>query len=131
MNDKVSLTVISAENQVFDGDVESVLVPGMLGDFLVLCDHADCVSTIRPGYLRFSQGEAAKNSYFVSGGIVEVFSNKVSILVDSAVPLENIKKENVRKLIVEVENLLSAKDIKNRDDLELRKNDLEEALQQI
>ena len=130
MINKFELTIISAESKVFEGKVENILVPGMIGDFLVLSNHAPCISSIRPGFLEFSEGTNDKQRYFVSGGIIEVINNMVSVLVDSAVSGEKIVKEDITNLISEVDERLSAADTVNKDDLGLRKNDLEEALKQ-
>ena len=130
MTDKFDLTIISAESKVFEGEVESVLVPGMIGDFLVLSNHAPCISSIRPGFLEFSEGTIKKQRYFVSGGIIEVSNNVVSVLVDSAIAGDKIVKVDITTLIHEIDDKLSAGDTVNRDDLGLRKNDLEEALKQ-
>ena len=130
MINKFDLTIISAESKVFEGKVENILVPGMVGDFLVLANHAPCISSIRPGFLEFSEGTSDKQRYFVSGGIIEVSNNMVSVLVDSAVSGEKIVKEDITNLISEVDDRLSAADTINKDDLGLRKNDLEEALKQ-
>ena len=130
MTNKFDLTIISAEIKVFEGKVENILVPGMVGDFLVLANHAPCISSIRPGFLEFSEGTSDKQKYFVSGGIIEVINNMVSVLVDSAVSGEKIVKEDITNLISEVDERLSAADTINKDDLGLRKNDLEEALKQ-
>ena len=131
MTDKFELSVISAESKVFEGKVENVLVPGMVGDFLVLSNHSPCISSIRPGFLEFSEGPSSKQRYFVSGGIIEVINNTVSILVDSAVTGDNAVKEFIPKLISEVDEKLVIADTTNKDDLGLRKNDLEEALRQV
>ena len=130
MTNKFDLTIISAESKVFEGKVENILVPGMVGDFLVLSNHAPCISSIRPGFLEFSEGTSDKQRYFVSGGIIEVINNNVSVLVDSAVAGDKIAKEDITNLISEVNDRLSATDTINKDDLGLRKNDLEEALKQ-
>ena len=130
MINKFELTIISAERKVFDGEVENVLVPGMIGDFLVLSNHAPCISSIRPGFLEFSEGTSQKKRYFVSGGIIEVINNVVSVLVDYAIAGDKVVKEDITSLISEIDDKLSAGDITNRDDLRLRKNDLEEALKQ-
>ena len=133
MTNKFDLTIISAESKVFEGKVENILVPGMVGDFLVMANHAPCISSIRPGFLEFSEGTSDKQKYFVSGGIIEVINNMVSVLVDSAVSGEKIVKEDISNLISEVDERLSAADTIdtiNKDDLGLRKNDLEEALKQ-
>ena len=130
MTNKFELSVISAESKVFEGEVENVLVPGMIGDFLVLSDHAPCISSIRPGFLEFSDGASKKQKYFVSGGIVEVTNNMVSVLVDLAIEGDKVVKEKISALISEIDDKLSAGDTTNIDDLGLRKNDLEEALKQ-
>ena len=130
MANKFDLTIISAESKVFEGKVENILVPGMVGDFLVLSNHAPCISSIRPGFLEFSEGTSDKQRYFVSGGIIEVINNMVSVLVDSAVSGDKIVKEDITSLLSEVDDRLSAEDTVNKDDLGLRKNDLEEALKQ-
>ena len=130
MTNKFDLSIISAESKVFEGKVENILVPGMVGDFLVLSNHAPCISSIRPGFLEFSEGTSDKQRYFVSGGIIEVINNNVSVLVDSAVASDKFSKEDITNLISEVNDRLSATDTINIDDLGLRKNDLEEALKQ-
>ena len=130
MTNKFDLSIISAESKVFEGKVENILVPGMVGDFLVLSNHAPCISSIRPGFLEFSEGTSDKQRYFVSGGIIEVINNMVSVLVDSAVSGDKIVKEDITSLLSEVDDRLSAEDTVNKDDLGLRKNDLEEALKQ-
>jgi len=130
MTNKFDLSIISAESKVFEGKVENILVPGMVGDFLVLSNHAPCISSIRPGFLEFSEGTSDKQRYFVSGGIIEVINNNVSVLVDSAVASDKFSKEDITNLISEVNDRLSATDTINKDDLGLRKNDLEEALKQ-
>ena len=130
MTNKFDLTIISAERKDFEGKVENILVPGMVGDFLVLANHAPCISSIRPGFLEFSEGTSDKQRYFVSGGIIEVSNNMVSVLVDSAVSGEKIVKEDITNLISEVDDRLSVADTIDKDDLGLRKNDLEEALKQ-
>ena len=100
----------------------------MIGDFLVLSDHAPCISSIRPGFLEFSDGASSKQKYFVSGGIIEVINNTVSVLVDLAIEGDKVVQEDISPLISEIDDKLSAGDTTNIDDLGLRKNDLEEAL---
>ena len=130
MTSKFDLSIISAESKVFEGQVENILVPGMLGDFLVLPNHAPCISSIRPGFLEFAEGSSKKQRFFISGGIIEVIDNAVSVLVDSAIEGDNVVKEDISVLISEIDDKLSTQDITNRDDLGLKKNDLEEALKQ-
>ncbi|MDC3107586.1 ATP synthase F1 subunit epsilon [Paracoccaceae bacterium] len=130
MTNKFDLSVISAESKVFEGEVENVLVPGMVGNFLVLSDHAPCISSIRPGFLEFSDAASNKQKYFVSGGIIEVNNNMVSVLVDLAIQGDKLVQEDILALISEIDDKLSAGNNTNIDNLGLRKNDLEVALKQ-
>ena len=130
MTNKFELSIISAEKKVFEGQVESVLVPGMIGDFLVLSKHAPCISSIRPGFLEFSEADSKNQRLFVSGGIIEVINDMVSVLVDSAIAGDEVVKEDILTLISEIDDKLASGNVLNRDDLGLRKNDLEEALKQ-
>ena len=130
MTSKFDLSIISAESKVFEGEVVNVLVPGMIGDFLVLSNHAPCISSIRPGFLEFAEGSSKKQRFFISGGIIEVIDNAVSVLVDSAIEGDKVVKEDISVLISEIDDKLSSGGITNKDDLGLRKNDLEEALKQ-
>ena len=131
MTNKFELNIISAESKVFEGEVENVLVPGMVGNFLVLLNHAPCISSIRPGFLEFSEDASKKQRYFVSGGIIEVVNNMVSVLVDSAIEGDTVLKQDISTLITEVDGKLSSVETADKDDLGLRKNDLEEALKQV
>ncbi len=131
MTNKFELSVISAESKVFEGEVENVLVPGMVGDFLVLPNHAPCISSVRPGFVEFSDGSSSKHRYFVSGGIIEVINNTVSLLVDNTVTGDKVIREDISTLISGIDEKLAIADITNKDDLGLRKNDLEEALKQV
>ena len=130
MTNKFDLSIISAESKVFEGKVENILVPGMVGDFLVLSNHAPCISSIRPGFLEFSEGTSDKQRYFVSGGIIEVINNMVSVLVDSAVASDKIVKEDITNLISEVNDRLSATDTINKDCLLYTSPSPREALKQ-
>ena len=75
------LRVISAEETVFEGEVTSVTLPGEKGSFIVLQNHASIVSTLVKGRLAYvpSQGDACEQQ--ISGGIVDVDNNVVSVCI--------------------------------------------------
>lgn len=75
------LKIVSPEKIVFDGDVESVLVPGTLGSFEILNDHAPIISSLQPGKVEYATKEG-KVQLMVLGGFVEVLKNKVSLCVE-------------------------------------------------
>ncbi len=82
--------LVAPEKLVYSGDVESVIVPGTEGEFTVLKDHAPVISALRPGVVVIEQTGAAKQKLYVRGGFAEVAPAGLTILADSALPLEEV-----------------------------------------
>ena len=76
------LKVISPEKILFDGDVESVTVPGTLGEFEVLENHAPIISSLNAGKMLFVVPNEGKMEINIAGGFVEVQKNEVSLCVE-------------------------------------------------
>lgn len=75
------LKVISAEDVLFEGNVSVVHLPGVLGAFTVLPGHASLISTLVPGDVVFRLDDGEERSVTLSGGIVDVDSNIVSVCI--------------------------------------------------
>ena len=75
------LRIVSPEKIEFDGAVESVLVPGTMGQFEILNDHAPIISTLQCGTVVFTTADG-KQQLEIQGGFVEVQKNKVSLCVE-------------------------------------------------
>ena len=77
----LKLKIISPEKVIFDGEVESLKVPGIQGSFEVLNNHAPIISSLVKGDVEYkSKGESNKLS--VAGGFVEVKTNEISLCVE-------------------------------------------------
>jgi F-type H+-transporting ATPase subunit epsilon len=77
----LQLRIVSPEKIEFDGNVESVLVPGTMGQFEILNDHAPIISTLQKGTVEYFNREG-KSSLEIQGGFVEVQKNQVSLCVE-------------------------------------------------
>lgn len=77
----LQLRIVSPERIEFDGEVESVLVPGTQGQFEILTDHAPIVSTLQKGFVEYGTKDG-KQRLDVLGGFVEVQQNVVSLCVE-------------------------------------------------
>tara|TARA_B100001094_G_scaffold219264_2_gene213352 strand:- start:783 stop:1019 length:237 start_codon:yes stop_codon:yes gene_type:complete len=75
------LEILSAEEKIFSGEVDSVILPGVNGQFQVLNNHAPIVSSLSNGKIIYSE-KSKKNSLDIKGGIVEVLDNKVNALIE-------------------------------------------------
>lgn len=77
----MNLIILSPEREIFSGDVKSVKVPGALGSFEMLENHAPLVSSLGAGEVRIVKSNGEKMSLLVEGGFVEMLNNEVSLLV--------------------------------------------------
>lgn len=79
----LQLRIVSPEKIEFDGAVESVIVPGTMGQFEILTDHAPIISTLQPGTVDYTTSDG-RISLEIQGGFVEVQKNVVSLCVEMA-----------------------------------------------
>ncbi len=77
----LKLKIISPEKVLYSGDVESVLVPGTLGSFEILTDHAPILSTLTSGLVEYATGDG-KKQLMIHSGFVEVQKNVVSLCAE-------------------------------------------------
>ena len=75
------LEILSAEEKIFSGEVDSVILPGTDGQFQILNNHAPIISSLTNGEIKYS--DKSKNETLeINGGIVEVLDNKVRALIE-------------------------------------------------
>ena len=79
----LQLKIVSPEKIEFDGAVESVIVPGTMGQFEILNDHAPIISTLQKGTVEYTVADG-RVQLEIQGGFVEVQKNVVSICVEMA-----------------------------------------------
>jgi F-type H+-transporting ATPase subunit epsilon len=78
--------VVSAEEQIFSGTAEFVVLPGEVGELGVYPRHTPLITRIKPGTVRIRVPDQAQEEViFVAGGILEVQPNVVTVLADTAV----------------------------------------------
>jgi F-type H+-transporting ATPase subunit epsilon len=77
------LDIVSAEREIFSGPVEMVVATGELGELGIVPGHAPLLTVLKPGEIRVTQMGGQPEIYYVSGGILEVQPNCVSVLADA------------------------------------------------
>lgn len=85
MNDTVTVELVAPEQLLFRSEAEMVVVPGVVGDFGAMPQHAPVVSSLRPGLLSVHIDGKVKE-YVVLGGFAEVSAERVTVLADAALP---------------------------------------------
>jgi F-type H+-transporting ATPase subunit epsilon len=82
----VHVDVVSAEEQIFSGLAESVVIPGIMGELGIYPRHAPLLTRIKPGSVRIKRPDQAEEELiYVSGGMLEVQPSLVTILSDTAI----------------------------------------------
>lgn len=83
MDMSLKLKIVSPERIEFDGEVESVIVPGTMGNFEILTNHAPIISSLQKGTVEYTDS-SGKKQIDIIGGFVEVQKNDVSLCVEKA-----------------------------------------------
>lgn len=77
----MNITVLSPDQEIFQGSISSVKVPGVGGQFEVLSNHAPIVSALGEGEVRILKEGGEKMTFQIEKGFLEVLNNEVSLLV--------------------------------------------------
>jgi len=87
----IRVDVVSAEEQIFSGDAEFVVLPGVEGELGIYPRHAPLLTQIKPGVVRIKvPGQAADELVFVQGGFLEVQPTRVTVLADTAIRAKDL-----------------------------------------
>ncbi len=77
----MQISVLTPDKEIFDGEITSVKVPGVSGQFEVLNNHAPIVSALGEGEVRLVKENGEKVTFGIEKGFIEVLKNKVALLV--------------------------------------------------
>ena len=122
--------VVSAEAEIFSGPATMLFAPGVMGDLGIMPRHAPLLTRIKPGEVRIvtAQGEDELVLY-VSGGMLEIQPEAVTILADTAQRASDIDEAAALEAKERAEKLLS--DQKDDIDYAAASAELAEAMAQL
>ncbi len=105
---EINLEIISPEKLIFQDVVDSITIPGTLGGFQVLKNHAPLMSTIEVGIVIVKK-ENETHYFTTGGGTIEVLNNKVLILADSTEKVQDIDIDRAEQAKERAEERLAKK----------------------
>ena len=86
MANTLHVDVVSAEEQIYSGEAEFVVLPGIAGELGIYPRHTPLITRIKPGQVRIKTADGAEEELiFVAGGIVEVQPKAITVLADTAI----------------------------------------------
>jgi F-type H+-transporting ATPase subunit epsilon len=76
------LEIITPEKMLYTGEIRIIKLPGELGSFEILENHASLISTLTQGTIRVKDTSGILSFFDINGGLVEVLNNEVKVLVE-------------------------------------------------
>jgi F-type H+-transporting ATPase subunit epsilon len=81
----IHVDVVSAEESIFSGEAEFVVLPGEAGELGIYPRHVPLITRIKPGAVRIQKPGGEEELVFVAGGILEVQPKVITVLADTAI----------------------------------------------
>ena len=129
MSDKIKLEIVSAEEEIFSQDVEMIYAPAEMGEVGISPKHTPLITKLKPGDVRAQINKDEMKTFYVSGGILEIQPNEVTILSDTALREDDLDEERA----LEAEKLAkeAMKNSSNEVDSTKAKSELLQAAAQL
>ena len=74
--------IITPDSKLFEGEVNSIKLPGTNGGFEILNNHAPIISTLTAGKISITSDNGQKESFEIQGGVIEMQNNNIIVLAD-------------------------------------------------
>ncbi|CBY81893.1 ATP synthase F0F1 subunit epsilon [Haemophilus influenzae biotype aegyptius] len=92
-----NLTIVSAEQKIFEGEVKQIQVTGVEGELGILPGHTPLLTAIKPGIVKFTLKDGNEEVIYVSGGFLEVQPNIVTVLADIAIRGSELDADRIQE----------------------------------
>ena len=122
----LKLEIVTPERRILDAEVDSVTVPTATGEAGILPNHAPLVSALKPGVVSYT-AKGNSDKFAITGGFVEVSSNRVSVLADNAEGADEIDVAAVKAAREAAEKALAAASQSSIEETEAIRERLESA----
>ena len=99
--------IVSAEEEIYHGDAVLLVATGELGELGISPRHAPLITRLKPGKVVVTLADGETLDFAVSGGILEVQPQVVTVLADSAIRAQDIDEAAVRTAKEEAERILA------------------------
>lgn len=96
MTTTIRCDIVSAETEIFHGDVKMVVATGEAGELGIAPRHAPLITRLKPGQVHLFMENGEDQFFYVSSGILEVQPQVVTILADTAIRAKDLDEEAAR-----------------------------------
>ena len=103
MANTLHVDVVSAEESVYSGEAEFVVLPGESGELGIYPQHTPLITRIKPGAVRIKPVGATEELIFVAGGILEIQPKVVTVLADTAIRGDDLDEAKANEALKNAE----------------------------
>ena len=103
------LDIVSAEEEIFSGNVKNIIAAAMMGEVGIYPQHTPMITPLKPGELKVISEEGEEHLFFISGGVLEVQPNIVTVLADTAIRGEDLDEAKAAESKKRAEEALADK----------------------
>mgnify|MGYP000721224345 FL=1 len=109
MSMTLHVDIVSAEAEIYSGTVTMVYAPAEMGEVGIAPRHAPLLTKLKPGEVRVQTQDGEEQSFFVSGGLLEVQPHVVTVLADTAIRAHDLDEAAALEAKERAEQMLSDK----------------------
>ncbi|WP_218814228.1 F0F1 ATP synthase subunit epsilon [Rickettsiella endosymbiont of Dermanyssus gallinae] len=109
MTKTMQVDIVSAETEIFSGQVAHLVVSGLLGELGIYPGHTQLVTALKPGSVRLVKPDGEDEVLYISGGILEVQPELITLLADTAVRAADLDEMAALEAKQRAEHALSDK----------------------
>ena len=109
MANTIRCEIVSAEAQIYSGEATLVVATGEIGELGIAPKHAPLITLLKPGKVVVTTPEGEHLDFAISGGMLEVQPDVVTVLADTAVRAQDIDEAAVRTAKEEAERILAGR----------------------
>ena len=110
MTSTIRCEIVSAESEIFAGDATLVIASGEMGELGIAPRHAPLITLLKPGQVRVQRVDGDEQCFYVSGGILEVQPDVVTVLADTAIRGHDLDEAKANEAKQRAEESLRNKD---------------------
>ena len=107
MSQTIRVDIVSAEAEIFSGDATMVIATGELGELGITPRHAPLITRLKPGHVDVVLASGERQQFYVSGGILEVQPQVVTVLADTAARASDLDESSAQRAKKEAEEALA------------------------
>jgi F-type H+-transporting ATPase subunit epsilon len=109
MASTIRCDIVSAEQEIFQGEVQMVVATGEMGELGIAPRHAPLITRLKPGQIRVTLANGEEQLFYVSGGILEVQPQVVTVLADTAIRGGDLDEAKAQAAKAEAERILAGR----------------------